>query len=258
MMEFYPLIIVISVICGAALACLIAYRSIKDSKKDIGFERNMKDGEIAKRLLAYAKPYWKRFILVLILMVFSISYSILSPTIVGDVEELVKGDFQLSDLWSKVIFFASILVVSLISTYAQSIILQKTGQRIISELREDLFVHIEGLSHSQMNNIPTGKLVTRLTNDTNAISMMFTNIIVNMVKNCFVVVGILVAMLLVNYALTLMLLCFAPFIALFTFVFRRFVRKAHRKVKDSTTDINTFLSENLSGMKVIPVHLTWA
>ena len=253
MIEFYPLIVVIAVICGAALACLIAYRSIKDSKKDIGFERNMKDGEIAKRLLAYAKPYWKRFVLVLLLMIFSIAYDIISPTIIGDVEELVKGDFELSQLWTKVAVFASILVVSLLSTYAQAMILQKTGQRIISELREDLFVHIEGLSHSQLNNIPTGKLVTRLTNDTNAISMMFTNIIVNMVKNCFVVVGVLVAMLLVNYALTLMLLCFAPFIALFTFVFRRFVRKAHRRVKDSTTDINTFLSENLSGMKVIQI-----
>ena len=253
MIEFYPLIVVIAVICGAALACIIAYRSIKDSKKDVGFERNMEDGEITKRLLAYAKPYWKRFVLVLILMIFSIAYDIIAPTIVGEIEELVKGDFELSDLWIRVGIYGSILVVSLVSTYAQAMILQKTGQKIISKLREDLFIHIEGLSHSQLNNIPTGKLVTRLTNDTNAISMMFTNIIVNMVKNCFVVVGVLVAMLLVNYALTLMLLCFAPFIALFTFVFRRFVRKAHRRVKDSTTDINTFLSENLSGMKVIQI-----
>ncbi len=253
MIEFYPLIIVIAVICGAALACIIAYRSIKDSKKDIGFERNMQDGEITKRLLAYAKPYWKRFALVLVLMIFSIAYDIIAPTMVGEIEELVKGSFELSELRDRVMIYASILVVSLVSTYAQAMILQKTGQRIISELREDLFIHIEGLSHSQLNNIPTGKLVTRLTNDTNAISMMFTNIIVNMVKNCFVVVGILVAMLLLNYSLTIMLLCFVPFIVLFTFVFRRFARKAHRRVKDSTTDINTFLSENLSGMKVIQI-----
>ena len=253
MIEFYPLIIVIALICGSSLACLIAYRSIKDSKKDVGFERNMKDGEITRRLLAYAKPYWKRFAMTLLLMVFSVAYDIIAPTIVGEVEELVKGDFALRELRSKVIVYASVLVVSILATYGQAMILQKTGQRIISQLREDLFVHIESLSHSQLNNIPTGKLVTRLTNDTNAISLMFTNIIVNMVKNCFMVVGVLTAMLLVNYALTLMLLCFAPFIALFTFVFRRFVRKAHRRVKDCTTDINTFLSENLSGMKVIQI-----
>ena len=253
MLEFYPLIIIIAVISGAALACVIAYRSIKDSKKDIGFDRNMKDGEITKRLLRYAKPYWKRFALVLLLMMFSIAYDIISPTLVGNIEELVKQDFPLSELYQKVLIYASILVVSLLSTYAQSLILQKTGQRIVSELREDLFIHIEGLSHAQLNSIPTGKLVTRITHDTNAISMMFTNIIVNMIKNCFVIMGVLVAMLCVNYALTLMLLCFAPFIALFTFVFRRFARRAHRRVKDATTDINTFLSEHLSGMKVIQI-----
>ncbi|MBR4308228.1 MAG: ABC transporter ATP-binding protein [Oscillospiraceae bacterium] len=253
MYEFYPLIIIIAVIGGAALACLIAYRSIKDSKKDVGFERNMKDGEITRRLLTYAKPYWKRFLLVLILMIFSISYDIISPTMIGDIEELVKEDFLLSDLWKRLVIFGGILLVSLVSTYAQAMILQRTGQRIVSKLREDLFVHIEGLSHGQLHEIPTGKLVTRVSNDTAAISMMFTNIVVNMVKNSFVVVGVLVAMLCVNYALTLMLLCFAPFIALFTFVFRRFSRKAHRKVKDGTTDINTFLSENLSGMKVIQI-----
>lgn len=253
MLEFYPLIIIIAVIGGAALACLIAYRSIKDSKKDIGFDRNMKDSEITRRLLRYAKPYWKRFVLVLCLMVFSIAYDIISPTLIGSIEELIKHDFPLSELWAKVAVYASILIVSLICTYAQSIILQKTGQRIISELRRDLFVHIESLSHAQLNSMPTGKLVTRVTNDTGAISMMFTNIIVNMVKNCFVIIGVLVAMLFVNYALTLMLLCFAPFIALFTVVFRKFSRKAHRKVKDGTTDINTFLSENLSGMKVIQI-----
>ncbi len=253
MLEFYPLIIIIAVIGGAALACLIAYRSIKDSKKDIGFERNMKDSEITKRLLQYAKPYWTRFVLVLCLMIFSIAYDIISPTLIGNIEELIKHDFPLSELWTKVAIYASILIVSLVCTYAQSIILQKTGQRIISELRRDLFVHIESLSHAQLNSIPTGKLVTRVTNDTGAISMMFTNIIVNMVKNCFVIIGVLTAMLFVNYALTLMLLCFAPFIALFTMVFRKFSRKAHRKVKDGTTDINTFLSENLSGMKVIQI-----
>ncbi len=253
MFEFYPLIIIIAVIGGAALACLIAYRSIKDSKKDIGFDRNMKDSEITKRLLQYAKPYWKRFVLVLCLMIFSIAYDIISPTLIGNIEELIKHDFPLSELWVKVGIYASILVLSLVCTYAQSIILQKTGQRIISELRRDLFVHIESLSHAQLNSIPTGKLVTRVTNDTGAISMMFTNIIVNMVKNCFVIIGVLCAMLFVNYALTLMLLCFAPFIALFTMVFRKFSRKAHRKVKDGTTDINTFLSENLSGMKVIQI-----
>ncbi|MBQ8343954.1 MAG: ABC transporter ATP-binding protein, partial [Clostridia bacterium] len=90
-------------------------------------------------------------------------------------------------------------------------------------------------------------------NDTNAISMMFTNIVVNLVKNTFIIIGVLVAMLCLNYMLTLMVLCFVPFIVLFTIIFRKFSRKAYRKVKDATTDINTYLSEHLSGMKIIQI-----
>ena len=120
-------------------------------------------------------------------------------------------------------------------------------------MREDLFTHIESLSHGQLNDIPVGKLVTRVTNDTNAISMMFTNLFVNLTKNAFVILGILVAMLFLNYELTLMVLCFVPFILLFTVIFRKFSRRAYRKVKDATTDINTYLSENLSGIKVTQI-----
>ncbi len=253
MREYFPIIVTVALVGGFALAFLIAFLSIKDSKKAIGFDRNMPDGEITKRLLRYAKPYIKNFVFVLVLMTVSVAYDVISPALVGDIEESLKNDFELSYLYIRVALYASLLVVSLVSTYIQSIVLQKTGQKIISAIREDLFVHIESLSHSQLNNIPVGKLVTRLTNDTNAISMMFTNLIVNVIKNCFIVVGVLVAMLCLNYQLTLMVLAFAPFIVLFTVIFRKFSRKAYREVKDCTTDINTFLSENLSGMKIIQI-----
>ncbi|MBE5772289.1 MAG: ABC transporter ATP-binding protein, partial [Clostridiales bacterium] len=134
-----------------------------------------------------------------------------------------------------------------------AIVLQKTGQKILSSLREDIFTHIEKLSHEQLNQIPVGKLVTRVTNDTNAISMMFTNILVQLVKNVFIILGVLIAMLCLNYMLTLMVLCFVPFVVLFAFIFRKFARMAHRKVKDCTTDINTYLSENLSGIKITQI-----
>ena len=149
--------------------------------------------------------------------------------------------------------YAGLLIVSMVCTYFQSIILQKVGQKILSNLRQDLFTHIESLSHDQLNNIPVGKLVTRVTNDTNAISMMFTNILVNMIRNVFVLLGVLGAMLMVNYALTLMVLCFVPFLVLFTVIFRKLTRRAFRRVKDCTTDINTYLSENLSGIKITQV-----
>ena len=253
MREFYPILIIGGIIGAAAIIFLIAFLSIKDKKEAIGFDRNMKDSELMKRLLLYAKPHWKSFLLVLFIMMFSIAYDIVSPLIVGNIEEMIAKDFEMSTLLKWVFVYAGILVISMVSSYCQSIILQKIGQKILSTIRQDLFIHIESLSHAQLHEIPVGKLVTRVTNDTGAISMMFTNLLVNLIKNCFVIVGVLTAMLLLNYQLTLMVLCFVPFIVLFTVIFRKFSRKAYRKVKDGTTDINTFLSENLSGMKIIQI-----
>lgn len=219
----------------------------------MGFDRHMKDSEIVRRLLRYARPHTRSFVLVLFIMLFSITYDIVAPLIIGNIEELIKSEFALSTLWTYVIVYCAILIVSMSCSYFQALILQKTGQKILSAIREDLFVHIESLSHNQLNHIPVGKLVTRVANDTGAISRMFTNILVSLIKNCFVITGVLVAMLLLNYMLTLMVLCFVPFIVLFTVIFRKFSRRAYRMVKDRTTDINTFLSENLSGIKIIQI-----
>ena len=248
-----PLLLVGAVIGVVTALLVLAYALIKDKKETMGFERTMNDGEILRRLAGYAKPYWAKFVVVLFLMLFSIAYDIISPLIVGALEELVSGEFELPQLFAGVAVYAGVLVFSMASTYFQAVILQRVGQRIISDLREDLFTHIESLSHEQLNEIPVGKLVTRVTNDTNAISMMFTNLLVTLTKNIFVILGILVAMLALNYELTLMVLCFVPFIVIFTVIFRKFSRRAYRKVKDATTDINTYLSENLSGIKVTQI-----
>lgn len=132
-------------------------------------------------------------------------------------------------------------------------LLQATGQKILTQMRMDVFTHIEQLSHQQLADIPVGKLVTRVSNDPNAISYMFTNILVTLVKNAMVVLGVLAAMAMLNYMLTLMVLCFVPFVVLFTVIFRKFSRKVHRKVNDATTDINTYLSENLTGIKITQI-----
>ncbi len=112
-------------------------------------------------------------------MLFSIAYDIISPLIVGNIEELVAGDFALPRAVRPGGGLCGVLLFSMASTYLQAVILQRVGQRIVSDLREDLFTHIESLSHEQLNEIPVGKLVTRVTNDTNAISMMFTNLLVS-------------------------------------------------------------------------------
>ncbi len=253
MNEYLPVWIVGGIIGVFTVVFLLAYYALRKVKEDPELDRNMPDGEIVRRLLRYAKPYWKSFILVFFIMILSIVYDLASPLIVGKIQGLIKNDFELSQLYIMVGVYAGILIVSLICTYLQAMILQKTGQKILSKIRLDVFTHIEKLSHEQLNNIPVGKLVTRAVNDQNAISYMFTNILVTLVKNSMVIVGVLGAMLMLNYALTLMVLCFVPFVVLFTVIFRKFSRRVHRQVNNATTDINTYLSENLSGMKITQI-----
>ena len=250
MTEYLPILILGAIIGVFTLFFVVAYFLLKRSKP-LDYDRHMKDGEIIKRLWHYAKPYKKQFVVVVIIKLISVVYDLVSPLLVGHVVEVVgTGNFKLDYVLSLVFVYAGILIVSMLCTYIQSIMLQKTGQKIVSALREDLFVHIEKLSHAQLNETPVGKLVTRVTNDTNAISYMFTNILVSLLKNILVITGVLGAMLLLNYTLTLMILCFVPFLVLFTIIFRKFSRTVHRSVSNRTTDINTFLSENLSGMKI--------
>lgn len=253
MRQYYPLIFVIALVSLFTLVFVMAYVFMKDKKTSIGFDRNMKDSDITKRLLKYARPHIKSFVLVFVILILSISYDVVSPLIIGKIEELVKGRFELPELYKMVAVYVGILIVTIVCTYSEAMILQRVGQKILSNIREDAFEHIESLSHDQLNHIPVGKLVTRVTNDTDAISRMFTSIFVTLIKNVFVLVGVCVAMLMLNLELALMVLAFTPFVAVFTFVFRKFSRKAYRKVKDATTDINTFLSENISGIKITQI-----
>ena len=253
MREYLPILIVGAIIGVFTIAFVIARIYLKSQLKNLDSDRNMPDSVIIRRLLGYGKPYLKEFILVFVIMLVSIVYDLLSPYLIGRIEEMIKHEFAIDHLLWMVAGYAGILIVSLVSTYFQTMILQKVGQKILSDLREDVFTHIESLSHDQLHNIPVGKLVTRVTNDTNGISMMFTNVLVTMVKNMMVIVGVLASMLMVNYAMTLVVLCFVPFVVLFTVIFQKFSRKAHRSVTDARTDMNTFLSENLSGIKITQI-----
>ena len=251
--KYLPVLIVGAIIGIFTIAFLIAYIKVRQDKTMQEFQRKMPDSMIIKRLLDYGRPYLGQFILVFLIMLISIVYDLVSPILVGNIQNLIKNDFPLNKLFLMVGAYAGVLVVSMVSMYLQTMILQKLGQKILSDLREDVFSHIESLSHEQLNNIPVGKLVTRVTNDTDGICRLFTNVLVTLIKNVMVIAGVLVSMLFVNYAMTLVVLCFVPFVVIFTFIFQKFSRKAHRAVTDSRTELNTFLSENLSGIKITQI-----
>ena len=168
--KYLPVFIVAGIIGVFTLAFLLMYIKVKRDKTMKEFTRTMPDRVIIRRLLGYARPYLKTFILVFVIMMLSIVYDLLSPVLIGKIQDLIKVDFPLDKLFWMVGGYACILVVSMVSMYLQTMILQKVGQKILSRIREDVFAHIESLSHEQLNNIPVGKLVTRVTNDTDGIA----------------------------------------------------------------------------------------
>ena len=249
MYNYYPVLVVGAVLGLITVLMFVGWSALKKYVETRG-ERTMTDRAILRRLAAYAKPHIGTFIFVGALMLVSIVYTVIGPYVIGEIEELIKGEFAVTDLIWRVTTYALIMIVSLASSYVQSIILQKTGQKIVSKIREDTFTHIESLSHGQLTEQPVGKLVTRVSNDAESVSRLFTNVVINLFKNVFIIIGITAAMFALHYALALVVMCFAPFIVIFTALFRRFARTAFRREKEATTDINTFLSENLSGMKI--------
>ena len=142
MREYLPLLIVGASIGVFSVAFIVAYAAMKNKKEAVGFDRNIPDKEIIARLLAYVKPYRKEFALIFFIMLLSIGYDLISPVIIGGIEEMIKTDFELSELYRRVVFYALLLILSMGCTYVQSVMLQRTGQKILSSMRKELFVHI--------------------------------------------------------------------------------------------------------------------
>ncbi len=212
------------------------------------------DKAILKRLMSYAKPYIPAFVVTFFLMVLSVMFALLEPFIIGlSVDTLTEIPIDTTFLFRILALFVASILLSALFEYLQTIILQKTGQTIIYNMREEVFTHVERQDIEYFNSIPTGKLVTRIANDTNTLNEMYTNVVVNVFRNLLMIIGIMTAMLLLNVRLALLVLTVIPFIILFSFIFRRFSRKAYRAVRANMSRVNGFLAEHLSGMKVVQI-----
>lgn len=212
------------------------------------------DRQILKRLLSYAYPYWKNFLVTILFMILSVVFALVEPYIIGRSIDLIIDtpvDFNLLYILLS-IFFASILLNALFN-YLQNIILQKTGQTIIYNIREQMFGHVQSQDIDYFNKVPTGKLTTRVANDTNTLNEMYTSVVVSVFRNLILLIGIITAMFILSPRLSGILMTVIPLIVLFSFVFRAFSRKAYRFVKTNTSIINGFLAEHLSGMKIIQI-----
>ena len=146
-----------------------------------------------------------------------------------------------------------LLVLGLILNVTDTWVLQKMGQKIIYEMREEVFTHIHNLSLNFFNLTPVGKLVTRVSNDTEAIHELFANILVNLFKNIVKIIGYAIVMISIDPKMAGISFLLLPIVGILTFTFRKFSRRAYQITRNKITDLNTFLSEHISGMKLIQI-----
>ena len=216
--------------------------------------RVLSDFTIIKRLLKYMKGHVGTLIFAFVLMVVAVVLDVFLPMIVNKVIiELGKDSINFNIVLFYVIVYGILMLTTYILQYIQSISLQKMGQKIMYNIREDVFIAIESLSISQLNEIPVGKLVTRVTSDTNTLNEMYTTLIINLIRNVLTIIAVIIMMFLLNVKLTLLVLSVVPFLLVASIVFRKYSRKAYRDVRTNVSEVNAFLSENLSGMKIIQV-----
>ncbi len=223
------------------------------NEKDKG--RKMSDKAIIIRLMKYASKFKKEFIIAFIMMVVMVGLDLVGPLLMGEsIKTLSEKNIVFTRIIVIVVLYAAILVVSALIQYIQGMILQKAGQNIILEVRQEVFEHIEKLSIAQINKTPVGKLVTRVTNDTGTLNELFTDVLINLVKNFMTVIGVIIFMFICDAKLALYVLAMSPLVIGLTIVFRIFARRAYREVRHNISSINASLSENLSGMKITQVY----
>lgn len=164
---------------------------------------------------------------------------------------LRKKDY--SGIWKYAAVFLIVLLALFVLNYLQFIILSTTGQKIIYNLRNDLFEHIEKLSLSFFDKTPLGKLVTRVTNDAENLNEMYVSVIVNLGQNILLIIGVMIVMITINPLLALVTLSTIPPVFCATIVFRKLARENYRGIRKGISSLNSFLSEHLSGMKIIHI-----
>ena len=207
-----------------------------------------------KRLMHYILPEWKAFAVAFLLIIINVAIDVALPLALRyTTDELGKASPSLSFIINLTIGWFALSVISQIIIYFESMILQKTGQRIVYKLRMEVFEHIENMSQNQFKIMPVGSIVTRVANYTTSMSDLFTNVVVSLLRNVLTIVGVYAIMFFLSWKLSLMLLGFVIVVFIASFIFRKIITKIWRKERQYTSDLNTFLNENLSGMKIIQI-----
>ena len=223
-----------------------------NSSKNIN-KNEMNKTSSTMRLIAYMKPYAHWVIFALLLVLGLTAFDLYRPMLVGDAIDTFGANGDYDVIIATAIKYAVVLALSFAFNIAQTWILQKTGQNIILQMRKDLYRHIQSLGSRYFDITPVGKLVTRVTNDVEALNEMYSGILVQLFRNIVKIVGLAGVMLVLDVRLAAISFVLMPLVIGLTVLCQKIARNIYRLYRTRLTDINTFLSEHLSGMKIIQI-----
>ena len=216
-------------------------------------KKEMNKKSSTMRLIAYMKPYAHWVIFALLLVLGLTAFDLYRPMLVGDAIDTFGANGDYNVIIATAIKYAVVLALSFTFNIAQTWILQKTGQNIILQIRKDLYRHIQSLGSRYFDITPVGKLVTRVTNDVEALNEMYSGILVQLFRNIVKIVGLAGVMLVLDVRLAAISFVLMPIVIGLTVLCQKIARNIYRLYRTRLTDINTFLSEHLSGMKIIQI-----
>ena len=222
--------------------------------KSFPWERPLKVTEILKRSISYLKPQRLRFAVAALLVILNVAFDIALPMFISSACGNLQSDsVNLVFIIGLAIGYVAIGAVNQGVLYVLSIILQKAGQSVVAQLRLEVYGHVQSLSQSQLDGMPVGSLVTRVASYTASVSDLFTEVLVKVIKNLLTVVGVYGMMLYISWQLALVMLAFIALVALVSFSFGKIIGALFRKERQFLSELNTYLNENLSGVKLIHV-----
>ncbi len=233
------------------------FRRREEDLADIHYE-----GKVVPRMLSYLKPHVKTIAICLLLVLVLTALELYRPMLTGDAIDLfIAGDYApgeaVEERFAGLLFTAGKYALALLITFVcnnrMMYLLQRTGQRIVYEMRRELFEHIESLSMRFFDLTPVGKIVTRVTNDVEAVHELYANILVKLFRNVVKILGLAVVMLVLDVRMALLSFIMVPLVSVLTVLTRTLALRANREMRTRLTALNTFLSEHLSGMKIIQI-----
>ena len=225
-------------------------------RRDESHTRSMSDKVLFKRILKYMKPFTKRYLGIVGLMAISIGIGIMEPIITSDyiLNALGEETINFPYIFTLLIIAFVMVILNAFISYHQKIKQSILGQEIVLIQRREVFDHIQSFSHGQFGSVPTGRLVTRDTTDINVLYELYATVLISLLQNVLTIIGVFIAMAILNMKLALIVLAFSPIVFGFALIFRHFSRKAHREVRKNVSAMNGFLAENINGMETTQLY----